>query len=111
MHEFAILLLGGLLTLKTVDLFDHLTPSRMHGAAATLLSALIGIGYAFLLDFSVFSAWDVGVRSELIGILATGLFMSALAAVWPALLGAVHGWIHRDDTSSAGAEPRLTQAA
>ncbi|HVE92735.1 MAG TPA: hypothetical protein VNE62_10640 [Actinomycetota bacterium] len=110
MYEFTILLLGGLLTLKTVDLLDHLTPKSMHAAAAVVVSALIGIGYAFLFDFSVFAAWDIGVRSEVVGTIATGLFMSALASVWPAMLGAVSGWIHRDEPQRAG-ETRLTQAA
>ena len=78
MYDLGILLFGGLITAKTADFLRHLT-KELHSAGHLLLSALVGVGYAYLFNFSVFAGWKVPVRAEWIGIVATGLFMGALA--------------------------------
>ena len=111
MYEFAILLLGGALVLKTVDFLAGLSPKEMGRGMAVLVSAIIGIVYAYLFDYSVFAAWDIDVRSATIGVLATGLFMSALADVWREMLALFHEWAHRYQGEASEIEARLGRAA
>ncbi|HVL82389.1 MAG TPA: hypothetical protein VM840_12445 [Actinomycetota bacterium] len=111
MYEFAILLLGGALVLKTVDLFGGLSPKELGRGMTVLTSAIVGVVYAFLFDYSVFAAWGIDVRSATIGLVATGLFMSALADVWREMLALFHDWAHRYQGQASGTEARLGRAA
>jgi hypothetical protein len=109
-YEFAILAFGGLITAKTVDLLRHLT-KEMQKAGVLFLSAAAGVGYAFLLDFSLFAHWGVGVRADWIGTLATGLFMGGLAGAWHEGLGVMREWAHRYHGEATEIEARMHRAA
>ena len=111
MFGFAILLLGGALILKTVDLVGNLTGHKMRGAASIVLSALVGVGYAYLFEYSVFATWGIDVRSATLGLVGTGLFMSALADAWREMLAVVHEWAHRYRGQASEIEARLSRAA
>ena len=111
MYEFAILLLGGALVLKTVDFLGHLSPKELGRGMSVLVSAIVGVVYAVLFDYSVFAAWGVSVRSAVIGVIATGLFMSALADVWREMLALFHEWAHRYQGEASEIEARLSRAA
>lgn len=107
MYEFAILALVGLLTVKSVELIGHLTHKTMSGALELLATAAVGVIYAFAFDFSIFAAWGVDVRSETVGLIATGAFMTGLAALWREVTSMVSDWAHKSDSSSA----RISRAA
>lgn len=111
MFGFAILLLGGALTLKVVDMIGHLSNRKMRGASAILVSAVVGIGIAYLFEYSVFATWNIDVRSTTLGLVGTGLFMSALADAWREMLAVVHEWAHRYRGEASEIEARLSRAA
>lgn len=111
MYEFAIMLFGGLLVMKTVDLFRGLTKELDRKGGMVFFAALVGVGYAYLFDFSLFAAWNASVRADWIGTLATGLFLGALAGSWHTVLNWVHEWAHRYHSEASETEARLHRAA
>lgn len=110
MYEFAILLLGGLVTAKAVDFLRGLA-KEMHGSGVLLLTGLVGVGVAFLMDFSIFTGWGVAVRADWVGTLLTGLFMGGLAGAWHHSLGMMREWAHRYHGEATEIEARLHRAA
>src|SRR5947209_20253287 len=62
MYDFAIVALLALATLKLVDfLTDAVAQLR---PVRSLLTFVIAIGSALLLDYSVFKGWGMGLRNE-----------------------------------------------
>lgn len=109
-YEFAILVLGGLVVAKTVDFLRN--PLKdVSKAAVVLLAMAVGVGYAYLFDYSIFAAWGVDVRAAWIGTLATGLFMGGLAGAWHQVLGMAREWAHRYHGEATEIEARLGRAA
>jgi hypothetical protein len=79
-HEFAIVLLLGIGTFKVVDMLsEYVNLSKIH----TLFTIVLGVVAAWLLDFSLFTQWDVPVRSEAIGYIGTGLMIAAAGYATP----------------------------
>lgn len=110
MYELGIIVFGGLVTAKTVDFVRHLVKD-LNKAMVLFLAALVGVGYAYLFDFSVFAEWAIGVRADWIGTLATGLFMGGLAGGWHEALGVMREWAHRYHGEASEIEARLQRAA
>jgi hypothetical protein len=110
MYEFVILALGGLVAAKSVDLVRHLA-KEVERLGVLLLWFAAGVGFAYLVDFSIFSAWGVGARSSAIGTLVTGLMVGAFAAVWHEVLGLVREFTHRYQGEASEIEARLHRAA
>lgn len=82
MYHFAIMVLSALALVKVVDfVVDQMTGfERMR----SLLTFIGGIGAVWALDYSLFDAWGVGVRSEWIGIWMTGFMVAGVTVVWRA---------------------------
>ncbi|MGH2748460.1 MAG: hypothetical protein ACRDKB_11105 [Actinomycetota bacterium] len=101
MHEFAIVVLLGIGTFKLVDMLsEYVSLSKIH----TLFTIVLGVVAAWALDFSVFAAWDVPVRSETLGYLGTGLMIAAAGYATPQVFEHVAEIIgHRRDTTSVKA--------
>ena len=110
MYEFGIVLLGGLITAKTVDVLRHLGKD-VSKAGVVFLSALCGVGYAYLFDYSLFAGWGIAVRADWIGTLATGLFMGGLAGAWHQALGLMREFAHRYHGEATEIETRVKRAA
>lgn len=110
MYELAVMLFGGLVTAKTVDFVRHLVKD-MNKAMVLFLSGLVGVGYAFLLDYSVFAGWGIAVRTEWLGTIGTGLFLAGLAGGWHEFLGVLREWAHRYHGEATEIEARLHRAA
>ena len=110
MYELGILLFGALVTAKTVDFARHLYKD-MNKAMVVLVAMLMGAGYAYLFDFSLFAGWGVGVRTDWMGTLATGLFMGGLAGGWHEVLGVMREWAHRYHGEATEIEQRIKRAA
>jgi hypothetical protein len=86
MYEFAIVVLLGVAAFKLVDVVsEHFDLS----AVRTPVILLIGVLLSWGLDFSLFSLWEIAVRSELLGYVGTGLMIAAAGYAMPQALGTV----------------------
>lgn len=81
MHEFALLAFGGLVTALAVRLVSSYGRDMARASNLVLWMGL-GVGYAYLTDFSIFNAWDIGVRSHSVGAIITGFMVGGLAMLW-----------------------------
>src|SRR5690242_19084533 len=109
MYELGILVLGGLVTAKTVDLCRHALKD-VNKAMVLFASAAVGVAYAFLMNYSLFSGWHIGVRADWIGIAMSGLFMAGVAGAWHEMLGMMREWAHRYHGEATEIEARLKRA-
>lgn len=93
MYEFAVLIFGGLvvwLAGKLVSQYGR----EMPGASGYVLMAALGVGYAYLADYSIFSAWGIGVRSDAVGHIVTGFMVAGLAHLWEEAMHFMRGFAH-----------------
>jgi hypothetical protein len=90
MYEFAIVALLGIGTMRLVETAGEY---RDLSAVRSLLSLAVGVLAAWALDFSLFSAWGVPVRSELLGYVGTGVMIAAAGYAIPQVLGTVAGLV------------------
>lgn len=110
MYEFAILLFSGLALCKAVDVWRHYAKGL--DAGMHMLATLgLGVGLAYLLDYSMFAAWGVSVRSEHVGNIVTGFVMAGFAGAWHQALGLMREWAHRYHGEASEIEARLRRAA
>ena len=102
MYEFAIIVLLGVAAFKLVDtVSDHLDLSALR----TPVTLAFGVLLAWALDFSLFSSWEIPVRSEPLGYIGTGLMIAAAGYVLPQVLGSV------SEVASHRREARVGRAA
>jgi hypothetical protein len=102
MYEFAIVVLLGVAAFKVVDVVsEHLNLSRVR----TPVILVVGVFLSWGLDFSLFSSWEIPVRSELLGYIGTGLMIAAAGYAMPLALGTVA------EVTSHRREPRVGRAA
>ena len=96
MYEFAIVVLLGIGTFKVVDMLsEYVDLSKIH----TLFTIALGVAAAWMLDFSLFAAWDIPVRSAELGYVGTGLMISAARYAVPQVFEHVAEVIgHRRET-------------
>ena len=96
MYEFAIVVLLGIGLFKLVDMLnEYVDLSKVH----TLLTIILGVVVAWALDFSLFAQWDIGVRSELMSYVGTGLMIAAAGYATPKVFEHVAEVIgHRRET-------------
>ena len=80
MYEFAIVVLLGIGLFKLVDTInEYVDLSKIH----SVFTIVLGIAVAWALDFSLFSQWDVAVRSDVLGYIGTGLMIAAAGYATP----------------------------
>lgn len=83
MYVFGIAVLLGLAVVAVALIIERFA---RFGAMATELWALLlvalGVGTAWLADFSLFTAWQIPVREDWIGIILTGIALAGIAQVW-----------------------------
>lgn len=80
MYEFAIVVLLGIGSFKLVDMInEYVDLSKVH----TLLTIMLGVTVAWALDFSLFAAWGIDVRSAALGYVGTGLMIAAAGYATP----------------------------
>lgn len=82
MYDFAIVILMGLAIFKVVDLLEDLVPQLANFHLLTTLA--LGIAGAVLLDYSVFAAYGIDLRTAELGTWMTGLIMAGTTSVWRA---------------------------
>ncbi|MDQ3619495.1 MAG: hypothetical protein M3516_09045 [Actinomycetota bacterium] len=97
MYEFAIVVLLGIGTFKLVDMLtEYVELSKIQ----TILTIALGIALVWALDFSLFAAWDIPVRSEMLGYVGTGLMVAAAGYATPQLFEHVAEIFGRRRTTS-----------
>lgn len=80
MYEFAIVVLLGIGTFKLVDMLtEYVDVSKIQ----TILTIALGVALVWALDFSLFAAWDIPVRSDIVGYIGTGLMVAAAGYATP----------------------------
>ncbi|HVF53953.1 MAG TPA: hypothetical protein VNC78_10185 [Actinomycetota bacterium] len=80
MYEFAIVVLLGIGTFKVIDMLDeYVDVAKVQSILTIGLGALV----AWALEFSLFSQWNVPVRSEILGYVGTGLMIAAAGYATP----------------------------
>ena len=84
MYAFAIMALLGLGVLAVAKMFTRYL-SFASELQALLLIAL-GIGGAWLVDLSMFTAWGIPARWTWVGVTLTGLVIAGAAYFWGAIL-------------------------
>lgn len=96
MYEFAIVVLLGIGTFKLIDMLNEFVNlTKIQSFLTMALAAIV----AWALGFSLFEHWGIGVRSETLGYVGTGLIMAAAGYVTPKVLEHVAEVIgHRRDT-------------
>lgn len=106
MHEFAILAFGGLVTAVVVRLMSAYG-REVAKTSNWVLYLGLGVGYAYLADFSIFSAWGMDVRSHMAGAILTGFMVGGLAWLWEEAISFAQHYSHHEHTESK----RLRRAA
>jgi hypothetical protein len=96
MHEFALLAFGGLVTALAVRLVSQYGRDGARASNLVLWMGL-GVGYAYLVDFSMFTAWGVDVRSHTVGAIITGFMVGGMAMLWEEAIGFFQRYGHRYD--------------
>ena len=80
MYEFAIVVLLGIGVFKVVDMLnEYVNLSKVQSLFTIGLGALT----CWALGFSLFSQWEIGVRSEALGYIGTGLMVAAAGYATP----------------------------
>ena len=102
MYEFAIVVLLGIGTFKVVDMLnEYVDLTKVQSILTIGLGALV----AWALEFSLFAQWEIGVRSEALSYLGTGLMIAAAGYAVPQVFEHVAEVLgHRRET-------RITRAA
>jgi hypothetical protein len=83
MYEFTIVVLLGIGTLKLVDALETYVDFSKFRSTLTIALA---IALAWALEFSLFEAWGVAVRSDLVAYAGTGLMIAAAGQAVPLVL-------------------------
>ena len=91
MYQFAILAFGGLAVWLVGKLLAQHGPD-MARASSLVLMAGLGVGYAYLVDYSLFSGWHMGVRNATIGHIMTGFILAGVAMLWDEALDFMRAW-------------------
>jgi hypothetical protein len=85
MYDFAVVVLLALAALKLVDFLTNAVPQVQ--SMRSLLTFVVAVGGTVLLDYSVFRAWGIDIRSATVGTWITGFIVAGLTVPWRALFG------------------------
>lgn len=106
MYDFAIIALLGLALFKLVDVVEDIAPqlTQFH----SLLGVIVAVAAAFAVDYSVFERYEIGLREEWMGTVATGLMVAGTTSAWRAAfhwLGSSEG--DEPQARHSGSRPRI----
>jgi hypothetical protein len=109
MHEFATIVLLGLVVSTVVNLIRHLGETSR--GLRLFLGLLLGLGVGWATDYSAFAGWGIAFRSGWMGPALTGLAIGGLAAVWTDILGFITSYARRSYDEATEIESRIHRAA
>ena len=82
MYDFAIITLLALALVKVVDfVVDQMSGLERMRSALTFIG---GIGTMLVIDYSLFTSWDIELTSEWMGVWLTGFMVAGFTVVWRA---------------------------
>lgn len=111
MYAFVILV-GLCLALGTaMGILDELVPVKTPKALARTVGALIAIGLAWALDYSVFTAFGQSVRESWMHPVATGIVLLGVADVVREIHAYLSGLSRKTADEAAEIERRIPRAA
>ncbi len=99
MHAFAILAFGGLAVALAVRMLSSYG-REMSRASTVVLWVGLGVGFAYLADFSIFASWGIDVRNHAIGNVLTGFMFGGMAMLWEEAVAYLSHYYHRDEKKS-----------
>lgn len=85
MYDFAIVALLALASIKLVDFLADLVPAI--GNYRSLLTFVATIGAVWMLDYSLFEGFGIGVRNHASGVWLTGFIAAGMTVPWRAVFG------------------------
>ena len=97
MHEYALFAFGGLAVALAVRLLSSYGRDMARTSNLVLWVGL-GVGYAYLTDFSLFAAWNIDVRSHAIGAIVTGFMVGGMAMLWEEAISFFQNYAHRGES-------------
>jgi hypothetical protein len=71
----------------------------------------LGVALTWATNYSMFSAWGIGFRSQWMAPAATGLVVGGIATFWHEALGFVGSYARRSYDEATAIEARLPKAA
>ncbi len=84
MYAFGMLALLGLAVLAVAKIADRFLSLASEAWAFVVVA--LGVGAAWLVNFSLFSAWSIPVRNSEIGVTITGILIGGAAWFWRPIL-------------------------
>ena len=96
MYAFALLAFGGIVIALVTRMLSSYGRDMANRASNIVLSVGLGVGYAYLVDFSIFRAWGFGVRSHTVGAVITGFMVAGMAWLWEEGLDFLHHYGHNE---------------
>ena len=110
MYDFAIVALLALGTVKLVDFLSGFFPPLKEWRS--VLTLVVAVGAVVSLDYSLFAAYDVGIRNDTLGVWITGFMVAGLTVPWRAVFGYLtHDRAARDETLGEHEQTPLRRAA
>jgi uncharacterized membrane protein (DUF441 family) len=109
MYVFATIALLGLAVATFVDLVDGTVNVRR--PVRPFVAFLAGIGIAWAADLSMFAGFGIGLRTQWMGTVATGLVIGGLACAWHEVLEALASHTGRSNDRATGSETGIPRAA
>ncbi len=85
MYTFAIVVLMALAVVKLVDFIVDFLPETT--GVRTLLTFVLSGGAMWLLDYSMFESFGIGIRDHLTGVVMTGFMVAGMTSAWRAVFG------------------------
>lgn len=111
MYAFVILV-GLCLALGTaMGILDELVPVKTPKALSRTVGALIAVGLAWALDYSVFTAFGQPLRESWMHPVATGVVLLGVADVVREVVGYLAGLSRKAQDEAAEIEHRIPRAA
>ena len=109
MYDFAVVVLLALAALKLVDFLTNAVPQLQ--PMRSLLTFVIAVGATVMLDYSVFRAWGIDIRSATVGTWSTGVIVAGLTVPWRALFAVLtHDRATGDETLGDHGTPMVRAA-
>ncbi len=93
MYVFATIALLGLAVWALTMVGERLFSLAAEYWAAAFV--ILGIGGAWLLDFSFFELWGIGARADWIGVTLSGLAIGGVAYFWREVIGLISSFFRK----------------
>src|SRR2546422_69256 len=105
MYQFATVVLFGLAVCAVVNLIRQFGDTSR--GLRIFLDLALSVVFVWATDYSMFSAWGIGFRSQWMGPVATGLVAGGIATLWHEIVGFVGSYARRSYGEATAIEAGL----